>query len=69
MLLARVIGNVVSTKKDEAMQGRKLLLLRPLLLPLRQRCRRLLPLTMAPVAAGPGGSRFCVFWHARSYHS
>jgi ethanolamine utilization protein EutN len=31
MLLARVIGNVVSTKKDEAMQGRKLLLLRPLL--------------------------------------
>ena len=31
MLLARVIGNVVSTKKDEAMQGRKFLLLRPLL--------------------------------------
>jgi ethanolamine utilization protein EutN len=31
MLLARVIGNVVSTKKDDAMQGRKLLLLRPLL--------------------------------------
>ena len=31
MLLARVIGQVVSTKKDEAMQGRKLLLLRPLL--------------------------------------
>ena len=31
MLLARVIGTVVSTKKDEAMQGRKLLLLRPLL--------------------------------------
>lgn len=31
MLLARVIGNVVSTKKDAAMQGRKLLLLRPLL--------------------------------------
>ena len=31
MLLARVIGNVVATKKDEAMQGRKLLLLRPLL--------------------------------------
>ena len=31
MLLARVIGNVVSTKKDEAMKGRKLLLLRPLL--------------------------------------
>lgn len=31
MLLARVIGSVVSTKKDAAMQGRKLLLLRPLL--------------------------------------
>ena len=31
MLLARVIGTVVSTKKDDAMQGRKLLLLRPLL--------------------------------------
>jgi ethanolamine utilization protein EutN len=31
MLLARVIGNVVSTRKDDAMQGRKLLLLRPLL--------------------------------------
>lgn len=30
MLLARVIGSVVSTKKDAAMQGRKLLLLRPL---------------------------------------
>jgi ethanolamine utilization protein EutN len=31
MFLARVIGSVVSTKKDEAMTGRKLLLLRPLL--------------------------------------
>lgn len=31
MLLARVIGHVVSTRKDAAMQGRKLLLLRPLL--------------------------------------
>ncbi|MBS0632472.1 MAG: EutN/CcmL family microcompartment protein [Verrucomicrobia bacterium] len=30
MLLARVIGSVVSTKKDAALQGRKLLLLRPL---------------------------------------
>jgi ethanolamine utilization protein EutN len=31
MFLARVIGAVVATKKDEAMKGRKLLLLRPLL--------------------------------------
>lgn len=31
MFLARVIGQVVATKKDEAMKGRKLLLLRPLL--------------------------------------
>lgn len=31
MFLARVIGFVVSTKKDEAMRGRKLLLLRPML--------------------------------------
>jgi ethanolamine utilization protein EutN len=31
MYLARVIGSVVSTKKDETMLGRKLLLLRPLL--------------------------------------
>src|ERR1035438_8325842 len=31
MFLARVIGSVTSTKKDEAMTGRKLLLLRPLL--------------------------------------
>jgi ethanolamine utilization protein EutN len=31
MFLARVIGSVVSTKKDEAMTGRKLLVLRPLL--------------------------------------
>ena len=31
MFLARVIGAVVSTKKDEAMRGRKLLLVRPLL--------------------------------------
>ncbi len=31
MFLARVIGSVVSTKKDEAMKGRKLLVVRPLL--------------------------------------
>jgi len=31
MFLARVIGAVVSTKKDELMLGQKLLLLRPLL--------------------------------------
>ena len=31
MFLARVIGSVASTKKDEAMKGRKLLILRPLL--------------------------------------
>jgi ethanolamine utilization protein EutN len=31
MFLARVIGSVVATKKDEAMRGHKLLLLRPLL--------------------------------------
>ncbi len=31
MFLARVIGSVVSTKKDDTMRGRKLLLLRPLL--------------------------------------
>jgi len=31
MFLARVIGSVVSTKKDEVMKGRKLLLLRPML--------------------------------------
>lgn len=31
MFLARVIGSVVSTKKDEVMRGRKLLVLRPLL--------------------------------------
>jgi ethanolamine utilization protein EutN len=31
MLLARVIGSLVSTKKDETMKGRKLLVLRPLL--------------------------------------
>ncbi len=32
MFLARVIGQVVATKKDEAMKGRKLLLLRPQLI-------------------------------------
>jgi ethanolamine utilization protein EutN len=31
MFLARVIGSVVSTKKDETMRGQKLLLLRPVL--------------------------------------
>lgn len=31
MFLARVIGSVVSTKKDATMTGRKLLLLRPML--------------------------------------
>ena len=31
MFLARVIGSVVSTKKDDTMRGRKLLLLRPML--------------------------------------
>jgi ethanolamine utilization protein EutN len=32
MFLARVIGSIVATKKDAAMTGRKLLLLRPLLI-------------------------------------
>lgn len=32
MFLARVIGRVVSTKKDEGMTGHKLLLLRPMLI-------------------------------------
>jgi ethanolamine utilization protein EutN len=31
MFIARGIGSIVSTKKDEAMKGRKLVLLRPLL--------------------------------------
>jgi len=31
MFLARVIGSVVSTKKEETMRGRPLLLLRPML--------------------------------------
>ena len=31
MFLARVIGSVVSSKKDETLRGRKLLLLRPML--------------------------------------
>lgn len=31
MFLAEVIGTVVSTKKDETMRGKKLLILRPLL--------------------------------------
>jgi ethanolamine utilization protein EutN len=32
MYLGKVIGSVVSTKKDESMRGRKLLLLRPMLI-------------------------------------
>jgi microcompartment protein CcmK/EutM len=32
MFLAKVIGSVVATKKDREMQGRKLLILRPLLI-------------------------------------
>lgn len=32
MYLARVIGHVVSTKKDDVMKGRKLLILRPMLI-------------------------------------
>jgi ethanolamine utilization protein EutN len=31
MFLARVIGSIVSTKKEETMRGRSLLLLRPML--------------------------------------
>lgn len=31
MFLARVIGSVVSTKKDDAMKGSKMLLVRPML--------------------------------------
>jgi ethanolamine utilization protein EutN len=31
MFLARVIGSVVSTKKDETLHGQKLILLRPML--------------------------------------
>ncbi len=32
MILARVVGNVVATKKNEAMTGRKLLLVKPLVI-------------------------------------
>ncbi|MBC2605220.1 EutN/CcmL family microcompartment protein [Pelagicoccus albus] len=32
MYLAKVIGSVVSTKKDESMRGRKLLMVRPMLI-------------------------------------
>ena len=32
MFLARVIGKIVSTKKDDNMAGRKLLMLRPMLI-------------------------------------
>lgn len=32
MYLGKVIGSVVSTKKDESMRGRKLLMLRPMLI-------------------------------------
>ncbi len=32
MFLAKVIGSVVATKKDEGMRGQKLLVLRPLLI-------------------------------------
>jgi ethanolamine utilization protein EutN len=32
MFLAKVIGQVVSTKKDQAMMGRKLLVVRPMLI-------------------------------------
>ncbi len=32
MFLGRVIGSVVSTKKDDKMSGRKLLLIRPMLI-------------------------------------
>jgi len=31
MYLGKVIGSIVSTKKDESMRGRKLLMLRPML--------------------------------------
>ncbi|MGB0344855.1 MAG: EutN/CcmL family microcompartment protein [Coraliomargarita sp.] len=31
MYLGKVIGNVVSTKKDDSMKGRKLLMVRPML--------------------------------------
>ncbi|MDR2674390.1 MAG: EutN/CcmL family microcompartment protein [Opitutaceae bacterium] len=45
MFLARVIGSVVSTKKDETMTGRKLLLLRPMF-----------PDEASPAALKPGGN-------------
>lgn len=32
MYLGKVIGSIVSTKKDESMRGRKLLLVRPMLI-------------------------------------
>ena len=32
MYLGKVIGSVVSTKKDDSMQGRKLLMVRPMLI-------------------------------------
>lgn len=45
MFLARVIGSVVSTKKDETMKGRKLLVLRPMF-----------PDEANPAQLKPGGS-------------
>lgn len=45
MFLARVIGSVVSTKKDETMKGRKLLILRPMF-----------PDEANPTQLKPGGS-------------
>jgi ethanolamine utilization protein EutN len=36
MYLGKVIGSVVSTKKDESMRGRKLLMVRPMLVDLEE---------------------------------
>ena len=58
MYLARVIGSVVSTKKDETMRGQKLLLLRPMLVDEAQPTQfRAGPNTIVAVdalGAGPG---------------
>ena len=56
MFLARVIGSVVSTKKEETMRGRPLLLLRPMLVD-ESDPTRLKPGANTIVAVDPLGAR------------
>ena len=68
MFLAKVIGAVVATKKEDSMKGRKLLLLRPMLVDESNpgRLRTGVNTIVAVDNLGAGESEMVLFWQGSS---